>query len=128
MIVNMKGGLRLPRIFGYTPAGKAKLQKCIDFVEQEVNKAVKSGVKTFSVQTLFGGDNYNWCALGYPIGDLWTELRDKYEDEGYSDPDYQAVHQAGIYVGYIMKYVCHRMTSAKFEMERTFTNIKYTVV
>lgn len=128
MIVNIKGGLRLPRIFGYTPAGKAKLQKCIDFVKDEVVKTIASGTKSFSVQTLFGGDNYNWVQLGFPIGDLWIDLEQKYINEGYADPQCQAEHQAGIYVGMIMKYVCHSVLKTNFKMKNEFNHITYTVV
>lgn len=70
MIVNIKGGLRLPKIFGNTPAGKAKLQRCIDFVRDEVVKTIASGTKTFNAQTLFGGDRL--MALGLASG--WMKL------------------------------------------------------
>lgn len=55
----------------------------------------------FSVQSLFGGDNYDWCKLGYPIGDIWAVLNEDYEDRGFSDVEERAVKQAGIYVGMI---------------------------
>lgn len=49
MIINMIGGLRLPRIFG---TQTTKLDNCVDFVRQEVDKAIKSGQKEISVYTL----------------------------------------------------------------------------
>lgn len=128
MIVNIKGGLRLPRIFGNTQAGKAKLQRCIDFVRDEVVKTIASGTKTFNAQTLFGGDNYNWVQLGFPIGDFWLDLKQKYINEGYSDPQWQAEHQAGIYVGMCLKYVCHSVLKTNFKMKNEFNHITYTVV
>lgn len=128
MIVNIKGGLRLPRIFGNTPAGKAKLQRCIDFIRDEVVKTIASGTKTFNAQTLFGGENCNWVQLGFPIGDFWLDLEQKYINDGYSDPQWQAEHQAGIYVGMCLKYVCHSVLRTNFKMKNEINHITYTVV
>jgi len=128
MIVNIDGRLRLPKIFGDTSAGKARLQRCIDFVKNEVVNTIASGNKTFNAQTLFGGDNCDWVALGFPIGDFWLELEQKYINEGYVDPQYQAERQAGIYVGMVLKYVCHRVLKTHFKMKHDFKHIVYTVV
>ena len=129
MITNKKGVIRLPRIFGQTPQGKAKLQNCIDFVFNRVSAEVKKGKGTkFNAQTLFGGANYNWCQLGYPIGDIWIACDEKYDDEGYLDHEERAVRQAGIYVGYILKYVCHKLITANIKMKSNFCNIEYEVL
>lgn len=124
MIINMIGGLRLPRIFG---TQTTKLDNCVDFVRQEVDKAIKSGQKEISVRSLFGGDNYDWCAHGFPIGDIWVECRKKYVSEGYSDPDEAAKIQSGKYVGMILKYVMYGH-SKSFKMRKEFNYTTYTLV
>ncbi len=121
MIVNLSGGIKLPAILD-----DLKLGKCIDFVKKSVEDAVKSGEQEISVRSLFGGENYDWVQLGFPIGDLWLALREKYEDESYVDPKGQAERQAGIYVGHILKYVCNT-SPTRFKMRHDFS-ITYEVV
>ena len=127
MIVNLTGNIRLPKIFGDSKKGKTKLQKCIDFVEEHVMCALNSGEKEIYVHKLFGGDNSDWVGLNYPIGELYTELCNKYQNEGYSDYESQAMKQAGIYVGFILKFVCHYL-EIKFKMTRTYSTIIYNVI
>lgn len=121
MIVNLSGEIRLPGILE-----DVALNKCIDFVRDSVDNAIKNGAKEVSVRSLFGGENYDWCRLGFPIGVLWLILQEKYEDEGYADPEGQAERQAGIYVGHILKYVCNT-SSRRFKMRHDFS-ITYEVV
>lgn len=119
MITNLTGGLRQPKLFDRKdPVYK----RILDFVKKEVQSVPKG--EWFSVQSLFGGDNYDWCKLGYPIGDIWVVLNEDYEDRGFSDAEERAVKQAGIYVGMIMKYVIHNLPD-KYEMKREFCHISY---
>ncbi len=119
MIKNLTGGLRQPKIFN----GKGLDKNLIyGFIESNIRSVQKE--EWFSVQSLFGGDNYDWCKLGYPIGKIWVFLNEKYKNLGFSDSEERAVKQAGIYVGSIMKYIIHNLPD-EYEMKREFCHISY---
>ena len=122
MIVNLSNGFKLPRILS-----QKDLDRCIDFVETELTNRIRSGEKTFSVQSMFGGENYDWCSLGFPIGDIWIKCNEKYENEGYSDHEERAKTRAGIYVGMILKYVCHKV-NFNFKIKKLFKQNVYELV
>ena len=115
-------GLRLPRIFD---RNGSQFKRIMKFIENDIDNHSKRIGERFSAHKLYGGKNYDWCALGFPIGDFYVKLYAKYKAEGYPDPDETAQAMAGAYVGMCMKYICAKHPSKTFKIHREFRSIVY---
>ena len=100
----------------------------VDFVIKEVDKWLLTH-KSVCVQDLFGKDNYFWHKKGFPIAKYWDAFHEKYLNYGYSEDvaESLAVSQAGIAVGYILKYVLIN-DSRTFRQTREFMHNVYYIV
>lgn len=126
MIFNVSGEVfRKPKIIT-----SAELSTISSWVESEIDKYIKSGNTEFGIKDLFGGENYYWGDNNFPIQTLFTKYHNKYISEGYTDKGAtdEAVKQAGIYVGWIIKSVCRNTKLYTFEIKREFRQIIYKVV
>ena len=126
MILNIAGEtFRSPRII--TAADIANISA---WIEKEVDNYIKAGHNEFGIKDLFGGNNYFWGNNNFPIQILYDKYYDKYINLGYDDSysSEEAVAQAGIYVGWILKSVCRDTKLYTFKIRREFKQIIYEVV
>lgn len=100
----------------------------VDFVRKEVDKWLLTH-KSVCVQDLFGGENYFWHRKGFPISHYWDAFYDKYIDNGCCEEEAQerATEQAGIAVGYVLKYVLIN-DSRTFRQSKEFMHNIYYIV
>ena len=100
----------------------------VNFVKHEVDVWLRSH-KSVCVQDLFGGENYHWHEKGFPISNYWDAFYDKYTDAGYSEEECEvmAKTQAGIAVGYVLKYVLLK-DSRVFRQSKEFMHNVYYIV
>ena len=101
------------------------------FVKNEVNKwFANPNHKSICVQDLFGGDNYEWHKKGFPIAAYWDAFNDQYYDAGYTEEESEAmaVKQAGIAVGYLLKYVLLKDPVRTYEQRKEFMHNVYHLI
>lgn len=125
MIQNYKNEcFRLPKCITFSEA-----ISLISWLETQIENHIKStNCKEFTVKDLFGGNNYYWGQNGFPIQKLYDNRLAQYTSEGYSDPEDQAVHQAGIDLGWLFKRACHHMKNYTFKLRREFKQIVYEII
>lgn len=125
MLLENKTGFRTPRIIS-----NAELEKCKKCVEKIIRKHLNTGIKSFTVKDLFGGDNWNWNKNKWYIQILYTKYYDKYSGwNSFPDDDanMMAYKQAAIDVGRIVKLVISSMPE-KFKLSNTSGwNLTYTL-
>lgn len=116
MLLENKTGFRTPRIIS-----DAELTKCKKCVEKIIRKYLNTGIKSFTVKDLFGGDNWNWNNKKWYIQILYDKYYNKYSNwDGVTgdDANMMAYKQAAIDVGHIVKLVISSMPE-KFKLSNT---------
>lgn len=122
MIINEKVWGRLPTIINRSTQ---QFTNIMDFIRNDVKKTNVG--ETISASSLYGGENWDWCKLGLPIGDFYTARYNSYIARGLNEPSKKAVKQAGIDVGNCLQYLVEK-SPYEFEVKHNFKGNEYTRV